>query len=53
MAITNNICGAFGGNRIQHRYIDLITQNVNEESRSAEEIVSDISDKLKKLGGEE
>ena len=51
--INENVTRIGGGSTLKARYIDIIQQSEQEEeTRSADEIISNIRDKLRMMGGE-
>ena len=54
-AVNDSIASVFGGNTSASRYIDILERMMNvhpEDSRTAEQIISSISNKLERLNNE-
>lgn len=51
-AITENTAKMYGGSSLKLRYEDLLeNSNKQEEARTAEDIISNIKNKINKMGG--
>ena len=51
-AITENTAKMYGGYSLKTRYADLLeNSNKQEETRTAEDIISNIKNKINKMGG--
>lgn len=51
-AITENTAKMYGGSSLKLRYVDLLeNSNKQEETRTAEDIISNIKNKINKMGG--
>lgn len=50
--VAETVARVFGGKYMGHRYIDLIEPQAPEETRTGEEIIADLGDKLEKMGGD-
>lgn len=51
-AITENTAKMYGGSSLKLRYADLLeNSNKQEETRTAEDIISNIKNKINKMGG--
>ena len=51
-AITENTAKMYGGSLLKLRYADLLeNSNKQEETRTAEDIISNIKNKINKMGG--
>lgn len=51
-AITENTVKMYGGSSLKLRYADLLeNSNKQEETRTAEDIISNIKNKINKMGG--
>ena len=52
--LNDNVVHAIGGNTLNMRYFDLISgQTEPEETRSSDDIINSIKEKLRQMGGEE